>query len=318
MTRSSPVAMLPQEIIEMIIAHLIYDTRSLLACSLTCYSWYIVAVRHLHHTLIAQYRFPPICPKLQWPKPLREANKLGLLPLVKKFQIHREDHRNLSKFSTKRLNCCTLRHFSALTNVQELGLDYLDIPSFIPGIQRLALREPKGSRRQILYFIGLFQHLDNLKLLYRRLTMTRFGGVGLFKDMIQLFGGIRLRDMSLFEVGGMRLLLGACAKTSETLRLYPTDPRAGTSLRDFDLSRNKSLRTLEITARHLDCALEAGSPGTTPSLLTYALSTITSPVFSEVIVYHWDYDFCGVEFPWKESPTFRWPSPDEDPRNTGV
>lgn len=28
-------------------------------------------------------------------------------------------------------------------------------------------REPKGSRRQIIFFIGLFQHLEDLKLLYK-------------------------------------------------------------------------------------------------------------------------------------------------------
>ncbi|KAF9644966.1 hypothetical protein BDM02DRAFT_3190142 [Thelephora ganbajun] len=343
-TRSSSFTMLPQEIVEMIIAHLVYHKRSSIACSLTCHSWYIIAVRHLHHTLITEYLRPPIDPRLLWPKPLREASKLGLLPLVKEFHFHIDlpCYYRPRKLSPKQLNYCTLRHFSALTNVQELELDYLDIPSFIPRIQRyfghflptvrsLALREPKGSRRQILYFIGLFQHLDNLKLLYRtlyfregptddltliplfapplrgRLTMTRFGGVGLFKDMIQLFGGIRFRYMDLFEVGGMRFLLGACVKTLETLRLYPTDPRAGTSLRDFDLSRNESLRTLEITAHHLDCALEADSPNTTPCLLTYALSTITSPAFSEVIVYHWDYDFRGTGYLW-QPPTFQ-PSP---------
>ena len=46
-TRPSPATRLPQEVVEMIIAHLIYDTRSLLACSLTCYSWYIATVPHL-------------------------------------------------------------------------------------------------------------------------------------------------------------------------------------------------------------------------------------------------------------------------------
>ena len=35
----------------MIVFYLAYDTRSLLACSMTCYSGYIVAVPHLHHTL---------------------------------------------------------------------------------------------------------------------------------------------------------------------------------------------------------------------------------------------------------------------------
>jgi len=72
-----------------------------------------------------------------------------------------------------------MRHFFELTNVQELGIGYLNIPKFMPRIRRyfrgfmptvrsLALREPKGSRRQIVYFIGLFQHLEDLKPLYDR------------------------------------------------------------------------------------------------------------------------------------------------------
>ena len=47
----SPVARLPQELMDTIIAYYIYNTHTLLACSLTCYSWYIAAVRYLHHSL---------------------------------------------------------------------------------------------------------------------------------------------------------------------------------------------------------------------------------------------------------------------------
>ena len=72
---------------------------------------------------------------------------------------------------------CAPHHFPAPPNVQELGIDYLDIPSFMPQIQQyfghflptvqsLSLRTPKGSHQQIIYFIGLFKHLDNLKLLH--------------------------------------------------------------------------------------------------------------------------------------------------------
>ena len=38
MTRPSPAMRLPLVIVEMIVAHLLYDTNSLLVCSLTCYS----------------------------------------------------------------------------------------------------------------------------------------------------------------------------------------------------------------------------------------------------------------------------------------
>jgi len=71
--------------------------------------------------------------------------------------------------------------------------------------------------------------------------------------------------MSLSNVDGMPLLLGACANTLETLLLYPNDPRGErvslnwmqsladiftvrSSLQSFDLSRNKSLRVLQVPA----------------------------------------------------------------------
>ena len=169
-TRSPPATRLPLEIIEIVVAHLIYDKRSLLACSLTCHSWYIASVPHLHHTLSAYISWPHEDPKLRWPNPLRGASKHGLLPFIKKLQVH---GRHSAKFSPKRLNSNTLRHFSALTNVRELTIDCLDTPKFIPRIQQyfghfsptvrsLTLKAPKGTHRQIIFFIGLFQYLEDL------------------------------------------------------------------------------------------------------------------------------------------------------------
>jgi len=335
-----------------IIGHLINDTHSLLACSLTCYSWYIATVPHLHHTLTTSAWYSFTNSKFVWPKPLRGAHKLGLLPLVRKFQIHRRDLQFSSGFSPKRFNCCSLRHFRALTNVQDLGIDCLDIPSFMPHIQlylghflptlrSLAMGEPNGSRRQIIYFIGLFRHLEDLKILYDkvnrqeepedhatlippfvpplrgRLTMCSTG-VGLLKDMIDLFGGARFRYLDIFNVGGTRLLLDACAGTLETLRLYPSDPRgkerslgnvralancsAGSNLLDFNLSQSKSLRTLEFRVRHLDSGLRNGSLYAAGSLLYYVLSTISSPLFSKVVAVYQDYDFCGIAPPELNTP----------------
>jgi len=239
---------------------------SLLACSLTCYSWYLATIPHLHHTLIVPAWSQCQDDKFKWPGPLQYFHKFGLLPLVKTFKVcgkHFLTHNVLPPlivdgFSPQLLNRHVLRQFSALTNVQELGIEYLDIPKFMPKIQRyfghfsptvrsLALSEPKGSRRQILYFVGLFQHLEDLKLTYDqlgfhegltdnfelippsvpplrgRLTIRNLALVQLLKDMINLFGGVRFHHMDLCNVDGMRLLLDASAKTLETLRVYRED-----------------------------------------------------------------------------------------------
>jgi len=330
----------------MIVAYLTYDTHSLLACSLTCYSWYIAAVLHLHRTLIISTYWRCRNDKFRWPKPFLYMRELGLLPLVTEFQINTHLHTDPDGFSPKFFNCCTLRQFSALSNVQELGIGYLNIHKFMPKIRRyfghflptvrsLALTKPKGSHRQILYFIGLFRHLADLKLLdgvsnsqegptidltpvppfspplRGLLTMKNFRSVGFLKDMIDLFGGIRFRYMDLLDVDGMRLLLNACVETLEILRLYPGDFRgeeasldhmqviaddfsASLSRGDIDLSQHKSLRAIEVMASYL---------GGRPNFLVYVLSTITSPTFSEVVIFYREYDFHGVgAFPHRPVP----------------
>ena len=260
-TRSSPTARLPHEIVQMIIIRLIYDTHSLLACSLVCYSWYIVAVPYLHHTLTLTNGLR-VKRRRMWPYPLIYAYRLGLLPLVKKFQIYEGFPVGLYRLSPQQFNPCLLYRFWALKHVQELDIEYLDIPAFMPRIRQcfghfmptvrsLCLREPKGCHRQILYFVGSFQHLEDLELLFEctsyllrreqkndltlvppfapplrgRLMVTFLKEVGLLKEMIELFWGIRFRHMDLFYVDGMSLLLDACAETLETLRFYLTDDR---------------------------------------------------------------------------------------------
>ena len=328
---------LPHEIVEIIVTHLSYDRRNLCACSLTCYAWYLVAAPHLHRTLVTSTK--DLGPKniLSWPNPLPSMYKLGLLPLVKKFEVHEDRNTPENRLSPERFNHRTLRQFSALSNVQELGIDLLNIPEFMPGIRRyfghflptvrsLALRDPQGSHRQIIYFIGLFQHLEDLKLLYNRcstreetvsdpapippfapplrgrLTMTWFRRVGLLEDMIHLFEGIRFRHMDLYKVDGFQLLLSACAETLETLRLYPADHgeevspgvsevsidkfSVSFSSENINLSRNKSLRALEVEASSI---VEVK-----PDFLAHVASTITSPAFSEVTVIHRECDFHAV------------------------
>ena len=335
-TPSSPATRLPLELVEMIIAYLIYDTPSLRACTLTCYSWYIAAVPHLHYILIISDSWGQ---KFQWPNPLRHMHTLGLLPFVKTLWVSKFHNR---AFSPKWFNRYTRHRFSALNNVQRLMMDYLDIPSFMPRIRQyfghfmptveeLCLENPIGSSRQIIYFIGLFERLESLNLNYNRfdfeeppddlmlfppfvpplwgwLKLRSIRRVGVLKDMIDLFGGLRFHLMDLSDVDGMPLLLHACAETLETLQLNPTDPRGeqlpqkdahistnssavSSSLRDFDLSRNKSLRALQFMASSIDgVSRDAAS-----SFLNHILSTIQSPVFSQVAIIHAWSDFRGAE-----------------------
>jgi len=250
----------------MVISNFIYDKDSLLACSMTCYSWYIAAVPYLHNTLTTENGppLPWIDTKYLWPRPLQKSYELGLLPLVKRFRICMVH--NVPGFGPKSLSKRTLCYFSALTNLQELGIDYLYVSDFMPTIQQcfgyfsptlrfLALKRPFGSCRQILYFIGLFPNLQDLKLDYPfprgeqesaadatlvplsipplrgRLTLTCFTRVNLVKDMIVLFEGLRFRRMDLFRVKCVRLILDACRETLETLKLYPSDPYGESFLR---------------------------------------------------------------------------------------
>ena len=143
------------------------------------------------------------------------------------------------------------------------------------------------------------------------MTATVLAKVNLLKDMIDLFEGIRFRHVGLYDVHGVGILLDACAGALEALRLYPADLRSKEhslnsvqvsadnfaaihSIGDFDLSRNKSLRTLEVTAYHVGCTLRDHSPDITMEPLTHALSTITSPTFSEVTIFYREHDFCAT------------------------
>jgi len=258
MTCSSPATRLPLELVQIIITYLFYDMHSLRACTMTCYSWYIAAVPHLHHTLtIKTYS----CVQgSRWSNPLRGRHTLGLLPLVRCLWVYGCNNNNVG-LSPMLFNRRTLHQVSTLTNVQDLEVEYLDIPNFIPQIQRyfkhflptlrsLSLREPRGSNRQIIYFIGHFQHLQDLSLIYSGINILeqpavdpmlippfvppllgrlkmRFTTVGLLKVMIDLFGRVQFWHMRLFHVDGMRLLLDAGVETLKNLTLHPDDPHGG-------------------------------------------------------------------------------------------
>ena len=339
-TRPSPTTKLPQEIIEAIIAFLANDTRSLRACCLTCYSWYIAAVPHLHSNLLISEHF--FGRRFRWPNPIRHMHALGLLPFVRTFWFGTAATGG-DIFSPKQFNHRTLRQFSALANVQKLMIDHLDIPSFMPRVQQhfghflptlreLYLRKPKGSRRQILYFIGMFKHLEDLELrqlldvqeelagdltpappfvppLRGRLRLWYFRRADFLETMIDLFGGIRFRRMDLFGVDGVPLLLGACAKTLETLLLYPRDPHSERLPPNICVSQPTNLQPCPPFGTSIyrgTSRFEHSRPRRTPWAFSgcrlgpsQVLSAVTSPSFFEVVVrYRW-YDFGGVGYCWQ-------------------
>ena len=248
---------IPQDIAEIIVACLVHDKHSLIACSLTCRSLYIASTPHLHHTLVLENVKRG---RLSWPKPLQEASKLGLLPLVKKLWLRRAFANSQGlHFPEKLFNHEVLCQISGLTNVRVLAIDDLNIPAFMPEIQRyfghflprlpsLSLREARGSNREIIFFIGLFQRLEDLVLqgtpidfrtdqpfndptlippstppLRGRLIVANFYRPHFSEEMIKLFGRIRFRHVVLSYAGEPQLLLNACAKTLETVNLRPTE-----------------------------------------------------------------------------------------------
>lgn len=245
---------LPQDVLEIITADLSDDILSLKAFSTTCHSWYLSAAPYLHRTLTLEER-PSDQTRTEF-KPLAKLYKMDLLPFVKKLWIRSSGFEPW--ISPKKFDRQTLRHFSALTNVQQLRIERFDLPKFMPGIERyfghfasalrsISLTISSGTHRQLLCFLALFPHLDDIEIEYYpttkpdttanpdstvavpfsapslrgQLKLTHFLSETIFRDMITLFGGLRFRYMDLFGVEGSRLLLEACADTLQTLRIYP-------------------------------------------------------------------------------------------------
>ena len=315
---------------------------------MTCYSWYIVAVPHLHHSLTI-YNVPslPKGKKYLWPETLRRSHELGLLPLVKRFQILPGVH-DITEFTPEWLGKRTLCYFSALTNLQELIIDKLQISSFMPNIQQcfghfsptllsLILKDPNGSCRQILYFIGLFPNLQNFELHYRLLTdeqestadatlvppsipplrgwlsFARFAGENFVKEMITLFGGLRFRHVDLYCVKCVRLILDACTETLETLRLYPSDPYGEEFLKrkeetdsnerfvvkELDSPRDFDLSRHKSLRRLETTAQSINIAGdTAPHSLGTVLSSVTSSALLDVVVIYRNIDLGGARSCW--------------------
>jgi hypothetical protein len=231
----------------MIIARFAYDARTLKACAATCFAWYNIATPHLHHTLKLR----------QWARdtsrahlsPLEPLHKLDLLDFVKRVEFE-------AMFGTAWLapaifDSESLQYFHTLKNLQDLTIADLDFSKFpmgvgeyfghfSPTLRSVALSAPRGTRRQILDFFGLFPELDDVEIsnyrtwagehetldtmlvpvegrLHGRLTLKHFSDEELLKGMIVAYGGMRFTSMGLHDVQGMQLVLEACANTLETV-----------------------------------------------------------------------------------------------------
>ena len=182
----------------------------------------------------------------------------------------------------------------------------------------------RGSGREVVFFVGLFPHLEDLDFqhsdtgnnralvpsfappLRGRLTAHCYAD-GIGKAMLDLFGEVRFHHMDL-RGNGIQHLLYACPNTLQTLKLavsdicgenfsskdvqtIANDSTGGDSHRDLDLSRNRSLRELEITAQSLISQLRSRTPATPPSSFKAMLSTIRLPASFDVVVVYEQGDF---------------------------
>ena len=179
-------ALLTIEILGLIFSH-IDDIETLRSCSETCSLWRASTLPFLFHTITTYIPGR----QREWPKPLMEVYRLSQPPgpphppsqkdmddsrlrFVKRLYIHVDIR--ASKFTLEQLNEPNLRYFSALKNLQELRIDFLQLSSFIPNLkhcfghlapklQSLTLINPTASSKQLQYFVGHFQKLQDLKLL---------------------------------------------------------------------------------------------------------------------------------------------------------
>jgi len=230
----------------MIIAYLVYDIPALKACSLTCYSWYIAAVPHIHRTFVFKGA------DRAGLKSLSMRYALGLLPLVNDLRIL-QPASDPRWFLPQSFNRRGLRHIFALTNVQSLTVQNLDIRRFIPELQRyfghfsptlrsITLESPRCTPRQLSHFFSLFPNLDDIEVrcfahrfefpagtllpvstpkLQGQLVLSLSPSVETW-ELLAASGGLRFCSIHLYPVSKCApVLLAACAETLEILRIEP-------------------------------------------------------------------------------------------------
>jgi len=245
--------------VEMIIAHLSRDLHTLKVFSLTCRSWYITAVPHLHRTLTLRENVQNAAhDKL---KPLSKLHELGLEPLVKEIKVDQLRIRDTLWFVPREFSRRNLRYFSTFSNVHTLRLRNFDIFRFIPHINRyfghlsptlrsVTLYGPRCTPQQLSHFLSLFPNLDDIELrnplmfdvgttkhvpfstpapgLRGRLALYNFSQVEAWTQIIASCGGLQFHHIDLYKaVCSTPVLLEACAETLETIRFNTADGTYG-------------------------------------------------------------------------------------------
>lgn len=240
-----PAIPLPLELMEMIASY-VDDVDALRSCTFTCRLGYLAAVRHLPFSITTLNTMS----SEQWSTLLKGLDEFGLLPFLKRLSILAAY--GSDGFTPQHLDGPNLDCFPTLKHLQELRIDRLQISSFIPNIKRyfghleetletLALGQPGASVREILYLIGHFPKLQNLKLcdfdstmryeteaswalvppnkppLRGWLTLDRFKGRWFADDLKILYGGFHFRCVRLDNVDCTREVLDVCVETLETL-----------------------------------------------------------------------------------------------------
>ena len=237
---------LSQEIIEIIISHLTHNVQTLKACSLTCHSWYIATFPYLHRTLSLSGLGRGL-------KALSDVRVLGLSPFTEEIRILKPV-RTQKWFLPRFFGHWKSRHFFAFTGVQSLTLQDVDIFAFIPRLKRyfghlsptlrsLTLYRPCCTPLQLSHFISLFPNLDDITIggfdissiqvrdeMFIPFSAPKLGGrlvlassdlVGTWEHLAASCG-LRFRSIQVSSAPKcLPLLLAACAKTLETLRIEP-------------------------------------------------------------------------------------------------
>ena len=310
---------LPYEVVEMIIAHIAHDLDALKACSLTCHFWHIATVSHLRYTLTLKNRG-----QLKSLSRLFRLGLMPLMKEIRVEQHHRTwlrpqtfSRRNLLYFAAFS-NVQTLM-FERLEISRFIPGVERYFAHFSATLRSITLLESLCTPQQLSHFLSLFPNLDDIAIwefskrapnvtipdadlvpfstprLRGRLLLRGSDSVGTWTRLTASGGGLQFHYMDLWSVGRCApVLFEACANTLETLRFYAIDPLFGgcsnmgyprtradgeigvdsISSPEFDLSQLKALRSLEV----------GNLRPTRHAFVMEVFSTITSPVFSELVI----------------------------------